>query len=104
MDTKEDYQTLCDEIWVLNKRYYADHDPAVSDEAFYALMKKLLLIEHRHPEWVTASSPSQRVSEALTEGFKTITHETPMLSLANTYSLEEVTDFIKRVQKWAKQD
>lgn len=104
MDDHKAYQKLCDEIWYYNKRYYADNDPAISDEAFDNLLARLTEIEKKHPEWITPSSPSQRVGEVLTEGFKPVVHATPMLSLANTYSLEEVEDFIKRVQKWAKND
>lgn len=101
METYEQYQKLCDEIWYHNRRYFVDQAPEISDEAFDKLMYKLLEVEKKHPDWVSPSSPSQRVGEALTAGFKTVKHATPMLSLANTYSMEEVEDFIKRVQKWA---
>lgn len=104
MDSHQAYLKLCDEIWHFNKKYYVDNDPSISDEAFDSLMKKLMDIEKKHPEWVTPSSPSQRVGEMLVEGFKNVQHVTPMLSLANTYSFEEMQDFIKRVQKWAKSD
>lgn len=104
MDSHQAYLKLCDDIWHYNKKYYVDNDPTITDEAFDNLMAKLLEIEKKHPEWVTPSSPSQRVGEMLVEGFKNVNHTTPMLSLANTYSLEEVQDFIKRVQKWAKSD
>src|SRR5262245_54151426 len=103
MDYKA-YQKLCDEIWYYNKRYYVDNDPAISDEAFDNLLTRLIEIEKQHPEWITPSSPTQRVGETLTESFKSVIHTTPMLSLANTYSLDEVKDFIKRVQKLAKND
>ncbi len=96
---KEDYENLCAEAWMHNKLYYVDHAPVISDEAFDLLLKKLEKIEAEHPEWITPSSPTQRVGEMLTEGFKTVTHSTPMLSLANTYSREEVEDFIKRMHK-----
>ena len=62
-------------------------------------MKRLEQIEQEHPDWISPSSPTQRVSESLTSGFKTIIHRNPMLSLANTYSKEEIGDFIKRIQK-----
>lgn len=97
--TYQSYQKLCEEIWQHNKLYYVDHKPAISDEQFDHLLAKLEQIEKEHPEWVTHSSPSQRVGEALTDGFKTIVHRTPMLSLANTYSQEEVQDFINRIYK-----
>ncbi|NGX42940.1 MAG: hypothetical protein K940chlam7_01229, partial [Chlamydiae bacterium] len=56
-------------------------------------------VEKQHPEWVSPTSPTQRVGEMLTEGFKTVKHKTPMLSLANTYNTEEIEDFIKRMHK-----
>jgi DNA ligase (NAD+) len=96
---KEDYDALCREIWEHNKRYYIDHAPIISDEAFDLLLKQLEEAERQHPEWISASSPAQRVGEMLTEGFKTVKHRFPMLSLANTYSEEEMDDFIARMHK-----
>lgn len=100
---KEDYENLCKEIWEHNKRYYVDHAPSISDEEFDHLLKKLEKIEKEHPEWISQTSPTQRVGEALTTGFKSVTHSVPMLSLANTYSREEVEDFIKRVHKLVRE-
>jgi len=97
--TKQDYEMLCDEIWDHNRRYYVDHKPIISDEQYDHLFKKLELIEKDHPDWILASSPTQRVNEALTSGFKSVEHKIPMLSLANTYSKDELEDFIKRVHK-----
>jgi DNA ligase (NAD+) len=97
--TEDDYQNLCREIWHHNKLYYIDHQPEISDKAFDELLKKLEEIEIRHPEWVTADSPSQRVGEMLSQGFKTVKHRVPMLSLANSYSKDEIEDFIVRLQK-----
>ncbi len=95
----EDYLELADLIWYHNRLYYVEHAPEISDEAFDKLLRSLMEIEKQHPEWILPTSPSQRVGEALTEGFKTITHKYPMLSLDNTYTTEEVADFIKRVVK-----
>jgi|688.fasta_scaffold29023_8 DNA ligase (NAD+) len=97
--TYEEYTKLCDEIWYHNKLYYADNAPIISDEEYDFLFKRLEEIEKKHPEWVLSNSPTQRVGEALTEGFKTVVHRTPMLSLANTYSREELEEFIRRMQK-----
>lgn len=93
-----DYQKLCKEIWDHNRRYY-DGEPIISDAEFDRLLKELQEIEKQHPEWIDPSSPTQRVGEALTAGFKTVTHTVPMLSLANSYSKEEIEDFIHRVHK-----
>lgn len=96
---KEDYSALCKEIWEHNKRYYVDNAPIISDQDFDQLLKRLETIEQQHPEWVDSNSPSQRVGEMLTEGFRTVKHRVPMLSLANTYCEEEVDDYIKRMEK-----
>ncbi|MEI8365494.1 MAG: NAD-dependent DNA ligase LigA [Parachlamydiaceae bacterium] len=101
--THQDYEHLCEEIWAHNRRYYVDSNPTISDEAFDHLLYKLEAMEKAHPEWVSPISPTQRVNEAVTvgvaQGFKTIAHRVPMLSLANTYSKEEIADFIKRMDK-----
>lgn len=93
------YDKLCQEIWYHNRLYYVDHAPVISDEEYDHLFKKLEEVEREHPEWINPSSPTQRVNESLTKGFKTVTHRNPMLSLANTYSKEEIEDFIKRIEK-----
>ncbi|MCB1149760.1 MAG: NAD-dependent DNA ligase LigA, partial [Chlamydiia bacterium] len=97
--TKDEYLRLCEEVWKHNRLYYVDHAPIISDEQFDRLLKQVEEIEANHPEWVTPSSPTQRVGEQLTQGFKTVKHAVPMLSLANTYSPEEVDDFLKRTHK-----
>ena len=98
----DDYLALCEEIAKHNRLYYVEHAPEISDEAFDKLLRKLIDIEKAHPEWVFPSSPTQRVGEMLTAGFKSVHHKVPMLSLANTYSREEVADFVKRVTKLAE--
>jgi DNA ligase (NAD+) len=97
--THDEYLKLCEEAWYHNKLYYVDHAPEISDEAFDRLLKRIEEIEKFHPEWVTPVSPTQRVGEALTQGFQTIAHRIPMLSLQNTYSRDELADFIKRMHK-----
>lgn len=99
MVTHSDYEKLCQEIWHHNKLYYVEHAPQISDKDYDLLLKKLEDIEQHHPEWITSSSPSQRVGESLSQGFGTLTHQIPMLSLMNTYSKEEVEAFIKRIKK-----
>lgn len=97
--THQAYEKLCQEIWDHNRRYYSDSDPAISDEAFDRLLAQLQKIEAMHPEWISPTSPTQRVNEFITQGFKSVAHRNPMLSLANTYSKEEIADFIKRMHK-----
>lgn len=98
----DDYLALTEEVWKHNRLYYVEHAPEISDEAFDKLLQKLIEIEKEHPEWVVATSPTQRVGEMLTAGFQTVPHQVPMLSLANTYSAEEVEEFVKRVYKLAE--
>ena len=101
----QEYQALCEEAWGHNKRYYGEHAPIISDQEFDTLLKKIEELEKEHPDWIRPDSPTQKVNESLTPGFKTVPHKVPMLSLANSYSQEEIADFIKRVQKLAeKQD
>lgn len=98
-ESHHEYEKLCREIWEHNKRYFVDSQPTISDEEFDALLRRLIAIEKAHPEWVTDHSPSQRVGIALTAGFKSVTHHIPMLSLANTYSREELEEFVQRMHK-----
>lgn len=97
--THETYEELVAKIWHHNKLYYADHMPIISDQEYDALFKHLEEMERLHPEWVTPTSPTMRVNESLSTGFKTVPHVTPMLSLANTYSKEEIAEYLKRMEK-----
>lgn len=99
MTTKSIYKDLCEQIWYHNRLYYIEHHPEISDEEYDWLLKRVEEIEKEHPEYITEASPTQRVNESLTQGFKSITHQTPMLSLANTYSKEEIEEFIHRIEK-----
>jgi DNA ligase (NAD+) len=82
-----------------NYRYYVLNDPVVSDFEYDKLLAELRELEAAHPELVTPDSPTQRVGGRPLEGFATITHEVPMLSLDNTYSAAEVREFDQRVRK-----
>lgn len=100
---KADYDKLCQEIWE-HINLYSAGKPIISDEAYDALFRRLVEIEKKHPEWINPNSPTQRVGEILTSGFQSITHTIPMLSLANTYSKEEIADFIKRMHKLVEKE
>ena len=82
-------------------RYYALNDPEIADAEFDALLKELEAFEAQHPELVTRDSPTQRVAGQPSAGFDTVEHLTPMLSLDNTYSPEELREFDDRVRKGA---
>lgn len=97
--THTEYEELCREIWQHNKRYYVDNQPIIGDEEFDQLYHRLEQIEKQHPDWVSTTSPTQRVGETLTAGFANVQHKSPMLSLENTYSHEELADFVTRMHR-----
>lgn len=99
--TQDHYHQLIATIWQHNKLYYGENSPILSDQEYDILFKELEDIEKKHPDWITPDSPTLRVNEALSTGFRAVAHKTPMLSLANTYSKDEIIDFIKRVEKIA---
>lgn len=82
-----------------NHQYYVLNAPTVSDKEFDFLLKELEALEATRPDLADSLSPTQRVGSDLSKGFTQIKHIYPMLSLANTYSVEEVDDFVKRVKK-----
>lgn len=79
-----------------NYKYYVLNQPEISDREFDMLMRELTDLEARHPEVEDPLSPSRRVGSDLTDGFRQVAHVYPMLSLGNTYSVEEVDDFLHR--------
>ncbi|MCX7015396.1 MAG: NAD-dependent DNA ligase LigA [Candidatus Sumerlaeota bacterium] len=83
-----------------NQLYYQKAAPEISDREYDLLMEELRELEQRRPELVTPDSPTQTVGEAPTEGFATIEHQMPMLSIDNTYSPDELSDFDGRVKRW----
>lgn len=96
---KSDYLALVKTICDADYRYYIENDPLISDYEYDKLLEQLFSIEKEHPEWICADSPTKRVSEKPLEGFSQATHDVPMLSLANTYSAEEIAQFMERVKK-----
>jgi DNA ligase (NAD+) len=82
-------------------RYYIENDPEISDAEFDALLHELERLEAEHPELVTPDSPTQRVAGQPIEGFATVEHRVPMLSLDNVYDEEELREFDERVRRGA---
>jgi len=82
-----------------NHKYYVDGQPEISDREFDRLLKELEAIEKAHPELVTRESPTQRVGGAPIDGFVTVRHRQPMLSIDNTYNADELREFDRRVHK-----
>src|ERR1700720_2490648 len=80
-------------------RYYVLDDPQISDSEFDQLMNQLNKLENEHPDLVTADSPTQRVGGKPREGFLKVKHSSPMLSLDNTYSEDELRNWERRVRE-----
>lgn len=97
--TYEEYEGLCDEVWRHNRLYFQDMRPEISDDAYDALVKQLEAIEKEHPEWISDTSPTQRIGEKPLEGFKDVIHSQPMLSLEKAFTEEELTDYYNRILK-----
>lgn len=96
---RTDYHKLIHEVQHHDRLYYVEHAPEITDYAYDQLYKKLQAIEHAHPDWIAPTSPTQRVLEKTTKGFKQVAHTVPMLSLDNTYKQEELEEYIARVHK-----
>lgn len=89
---------LREEIRDHDYRYYVLAEPSISDESYDQLLRELSELEELYPEIRTEDSPTQRVGGQVTKEFPTVSHNIPMLSLANTYNEEEVRDFDRRVR------
>src|SRR5204863_4267701 len=83
------------------ERYYIHNDPEIADEEFDRLLHELERLEAEYPDLVTADSPTQRVAGRPVEGFATVEHIAPMLSLDNAYNEEELRAFDERVRRGA---
>ncbi len=87
-----------------NYNYYILAQPTISDYDFDMLLNELISLEQQYPEFITADSPTQRVGGDITKEFQTVKHRYPMLSLSNSYNIEEVKDFITRIKKTIEED
>ena len=90
---------LREKLNYLNHQYYVEAKPIVSDYEFDTLMRELQDLEALHPELDDPNSPTRRVGSDLTNAFKSVQHAYPMLSLSNTYSLEELHEWIDKLKK-----
>lgn len=95
---------LREELHLHNHNYYVLNAPIISDQEFDKLMRELQDLEALHPEHYDANSPSVRVGSDLNKNFTQVEHKYPMLSLGNTYSQAEVTEFYERVSKALNED
>ena len=99
MTVKQDIEDLKQTIHLHDHLYYVKNSPSVSDQEYDALLRRLRELETSHPEYVTPDSPTQRVGGKVDERFKAVVHPVPMLSLDNTYNVDEVRAFHQRVLK-----
>lgn len=100
--TKDERQRILQlrkELHEHNYKYYVLNQPDISDQEFDFMMKELQELEARHKDMFDPNSPTQRVGSDLNQEFTQVTHKYPMLSLANTYSQEDVADFYNSVKK-----
>lgn len=99
MDEKQRIEQLRRELHEHNYKYYVLNQPEISDYDFDQLMNELQDLEVRHPEMADPNSPTQRVGSDLQSEFRQVVHKYPMLSLANTYSEQDVRDWYESVRK-----
>jgi len=99
VDVEKDIEKLREEIRYHEHRYYVLMEPEISDVKFDGLMHRLQEMEKEHPDLVTPDSPTQRVGGQPAEEFSKVRHSAPMLSLDNTYSVDELRDFDRRVRE-----
>ena len=94
----ERIQTLRAELHEHNRRYYVEDAPSISDAGFDALLRELQDLEALFPEAFDPNSPTQRVGGTVVKSFDAIAHKRPMLSLSNSYSAEELAEFVERAE------
>lgn len=99
MNPKERIDFLRDRLNTYNYEYYVLDNPSISDFEFDKLLRELQLLEQSYPQYFDANSPSQRVGGAVTKNFNTIKHRYPMYSLDNSYSEQDLNDWLQRLTK-----
>src|SRR5438552_16360167 len=98
-DIDKKIETLREKIRYHEYRYYVLDDPEISDAEFDKLMEQLKKLETEHPDLITPDSPTQRVGGKPREGFVKVRHSSPMLSLDNAYTEEELRNWERRVHE-----
>ena len=82
-----------------NYLYYVENNPQISDTEYDNLMNELIALERENPEFFSPNSPSVKVGGDVLEGFRHIDHKSPMLSIDNTYNINELLEFDQRIKK-----
>ena len=98
-DAESKIKFLREELHRHNHNYYVLNSLEISDKEFDMMLKELEMLEKEFPEYYDSLSPTQRVGWTLTKGFEHVVHERPMMSLSNSYSIEEVGEWFERVRK-----
>ena len=98
-EARQRIAALSEELEQHNYNYYILAKPTISDYEFDMKLEALAQLEKEFPEYLSPASPTQRVGGGITKEFKSVRHRYPMLSLANSYSREEIADFISRIKK-----
>ncbi len=99
MEIPTEIQELRQLIQYHNYLYHVMDAPVISDLEFDRLLNRLKEIEAEHPEWITPDSPTQRAGGAIIEKFSKVVHPSPILSLANSFSAEDIRDWYNRICK-----
>jgi len=99
---ESEIQTLREQIQRHEELYYVLDSPEISDADYDALLEKLKALEDKHPDLITPDSPTQRVGGRPAEGFSEVVHRRPMLSLDNSYNIDELRAFDQRCQRLAE--
>ena len=98
-DVAKQIEKLRDEIRDHDRKYYVEATPEISDQEYDRLIDRLKQLEAAHPDLITPDSPTQRVGEQPVESLTQVAHRSPMLSIENTYSREELENYGRRTEK-----
>ena len=99
MDNRQRINELTDRLIYLAKKYYNDDAPEVEDFEYDAMMQELKALERENPELARNDSPTRRIIGAVLEGFEPVTHEFPMESLQDVFSIDEIREFDERIRR-----
>lgn len=99
MSIEKQIKELREKLNHYNHLYYVENAPTVSDYEFDCMLRQLQELEQQHPEFADPNSPTARVGSDLSNAFKSVDHTFPMLSLQNTYSLDELHEWVEKITK-----
>lgn len=99
MNPENRINELCELIDYHNDKYYQQDAPEISDREFDALLEELIALEKKYPEFKRPESPTQRVGGTITKNFPVFKHIKPMISLGNSYSMDEIKDFVRKLDE-----